>query len=426
LFLILGLAAGSIFFFSRDKILSFTQVNLFYPPSIGLEGRYRQDNLPEEITQLITFGLIQNNQNNKPGPSPLVKSIDIENDNRDYIFHLDPDRSWHNGRKFTSSDIDFRVPGLNIETIDKYILKISSEKTFAPLLSLLKKPLFKKNLIGLGQYQVKKIQYQYNYISDLTLQNPNQKTDLLIYRFYPNQTDLITAFKLGEVDQIQTSYLPKEFSTQENIKITQTVQVNNQYSAIFLNTNKFNNKQFRQGLAYATPKTTDKNERCLGPISPNSWAYNNSVKQYNLSPQRAQELMEDSGERIDSINLTVNDRKLLATAEQIKQSWSKNLGINVIITIENQIDKQNFDAILAFGTIPHDPDQYYFWHSTQSNTNLTNFQDERIDKLLEEGRQLFDHQERKNIYQDLQRYLLEESPAIFLSYPTLYTISRIK
>jgi len=426
LFLIFGITAGSLFFLSKDKILPLIQTPLFYPPSIGIEGRYHQNSLPQEITQLITFGLIQNNPNNKTAASPLVKSIDIENDNKDYIFHLHSDYNWHNGKKFTSSDVNYQIPGLNIETIDKYTLKISSEKTFAPLLSLLKKPLFNKDLVGLGQYQVKKIQYQYNYINSLTLQNPKQKNDSLVYRFYPNQTDLITAFKLGEIDQIQTSYLPNEFSSPKNIKITQTVQVDNQYSAIFLNTQKFNNKQFRQSLAYATPKSTDKNERCLGPISPNSWAYNNSVKQYNFSPSRAQQLMKDSGEKIDSINLAVNNRKLLATAEQIKQSWSENLGINVIITIENQIDKQNFDAVLAFGTIPHDPDQYYFWHSTQSNTNLTNFQDERIDKLLEEGRQLFDHQERKNIYQDFQKYLLEESPAIFLSYPTLYTISRIK
>lgn len=426
MFLVFGITAGSLFFFYQDKILSLPQTYLFSPTSIGLEGRYHQDNLPEEITKLISFGLIQNNQNNKPGPSPLVMSIDIENDNKDYIFRLDPDHNWHNGKKFLSSDVEYQIPGLDIESIDKYTLKISSQKTFAPLLSLLKQPLFKKNLVGLGPYQVKKIQYQYNYISHLSLKNPNNKNDTLIYRFYPNQTDLITAFKLGEIDQIQSSYLPKEFSSQKNINITQTIQVDNQYSAIFLNTNKFSNKQLRQSLAYATPKTTDKNERCLGPISPNSWAYNNSIKQYNFNKNRAQKLLEDSGEKINSINLAVNNRKLLTTAEQIKKSWSENLGIEVTITVENQIDKQNFDAVLAFGTIPHDPDQYYFWHSTQSNANLTNFQNERIDKLLEEGRQLVDHQERKNIYLDFQKYLLEESPAIFLSYPTLYTISRIK
>nr|MBP6989849.1 peptide-binding protein [Candidatus Shapirobacteria bacterium] len=70
--------------------------------------------------------------------------------------------------------------------------------------------------------------------------------------------------------------------------------------------------------------------------------------------------------------------------------------------------------------------QYLFWHSTQKKTNITKINNPRIDKLLEEGRQTFDQQERKNIYQEFQKNLLEECPAIFLKYPIVYTISRIK
>ncbi|MDD3998930.1 MAG: hypothetical protein PHR98_02415, partial [Candidatus Shapirobacteria bacterium] len=66
-----------------------------------------------------------------------------------------------------------------------------------------------------------------------------------------------------------------------------------------------------------------------------------------------------------------------------------------------------------------------FWHSTQTKTNITKINHPPIDKLLEEGRQTFDQQERKKIYQEFQKILLEESPAIFLKYPILYTVSRI-
>jgi len=115
----------------------------------------------------------------------------------------------------------------------------------------------------------------------------------------------------------------------------------------------------------------------------------------------------------------------LPIAEDIKNSWKDILGINVSITIENQIDLDNFDALLTYGAITQDPDQYLFWHSTQTNTNITKLNNSRIDKLLEQGRQTSDQIERKQIYQDFQRYLLEESPAIFLSYPTVYTVSRL-
>ncbi|MFA5795842.1 MAG: hypothetical protein WC885_01540, partial [Candidatus Shapirobacteria bacterium] len=76
--------------------------------------------------------------------------------------------------------------------------------------------------------------------------------------------------------------------------------------------------------------------------------------------------------------------------------------------------------------IPADPDQYTFWHSTQEKTNITHLNNSRIDKLLEEGRLTFNLQDRKKIYLDFQKFLLEESPVIFISYPTIYSVSRIK
>ncbi|MDD3003068.1 MAG: hypothetical protein PHS06_04355, partial [Candidatus Shapirobacteria bacterium] len=202
-------------------------------------------------------------------------------------------------------------------------------------------------------------------------------------------------------------------------------ETNEKYSSIFFNTQKINNKQLRQAIAYATPKTKDQNERCLGPISPESWAYNPNIKEYNFDATRAKELFQNN--KIDSINLIVGDRRLLSVAEDIKKSWESILGLKTNISIINQIDTENFDAILTYGSIPHDPDQYLFWHSTQiGKSNLTKLNDSRIDKLLEDGRFAIDQIERKEIYQDFQKYLLEESPTIFLAFPNTYTINRVK
>ena len=111
-------------------------------------------------------------------------------------------------------------------------------------------------------------------------------------------------------------------------------------------------------------------------------------------------------------------------ADNIKKSWEDTLGLKVNAQLTTQIDIQNYDTLLAYGSITSDPDQYLFWHSTQSKTNLTKINHPPIDKLLEEGRQIFDLQERKKIYQEFQKILLEECPAIFLKFPTVYTVSR--
>ena len=83
-----------------------------------------------------------------------------------------------------------------------------------------------------------------------------------------------------------------------------------------------------------------------------------------------------------------------------------------------------YSAFLAIYEIPSDPDQYFLWHSTQTATNVSKYSNQRIDKLLEDGRTTTDQDERKKIYLDFQRFLLEDAPATFLVHPISYTIAR--
>ena len=408
----------------QRNIINFINLPIFKKQIIGVEGIYTIKNLPEEIVDQISYGLTVHSKNDKTDISPIVESISIENDNKDYIFTLKNNVYWHNGKKLIASDIDYSISGIKITPLDEYKVKISLEKEFSPVLSVLSKPLLKKNTIGLGSYKIKKYSLQEGHLKTLYLTPTKDNLPQLIYRFYQNENELINAYKLGDVNEIKISSLPDELSKWNKSKITQEIQTNKKYSAIFFNTQKINNKQARQALAYATPKTKDRNERCLGPISPESWAYNPGIKEYNFNTTRAKELYQSN--QLESINLIVGDRRLLSIAEDIKKSWENILKLKTNITTSNQIDTENFDAILTYASIPHDPDQYLIWHSTQTKTNLTKLDNSRIDKLLEEGRFVTDPVERKNIYFDFQKYLLEESPTIFLSYPTIYTITRVK
>lgn len=422
-FLLIGLSLGMVAFVYHKQIIDTINLPILRTKIIGIEGLHTESNLPEEITNQISYGLTQNSENDKPVNSPIAKLHDIENQNKDYIFDIEPDIYWHNNKKFTAYDINYQIPGIKIIPESNTRVRITTDNPFSPLLSVLSNPLFKKGLVGLGPYQVTKISLREGYVKSISLKPRSRQLNKITYNFYPNEKDLINAYKLGLVDEIQSSVLPEELSNWSKTKITQNIETNKRYSAIFFNTEKLNNKQLRQALAYATPRTQDKNERCLGPISPTSWAYNPSVKEYAFDAAHAKELFEKN--KIETINLSVYNRKLLPLATEIKNSWKQVLGIETTITIEDQIGT-DYDAILTFAAIPHDPDQYTFWHSTQIKTNLTKLNNSRIDKLLEEGRQSIDSQERKQIYQDFQRYLLEESPAIFLSYPTNYQISRLK
>lgn len=425
-FILISLSIVFCSFFFRKEIINFINLPIFKRETIAIEGIYTIKNLPDSIANQISYGLTVNSENDKSEISPIVESMTVENENKDYIFTLKNNIFWHNGKKLIASDIDYSsITGITTSVISENQIKISLEKEFSPILSILSKPLFRKNTIGLGNYKIKKYSLEDGHLKTLYLSPTKDNLPRLTYRFYQNENDIINAYKLGDVNQIKINSLPEELSKWSNSKITQTVETNEKYSAIFLNTQKLNSKQLRQALAYATPKTKDNNERCIGPISPESWAYNPDIKEYNFDAAHAKELFENN--KIEEINLIVGDRRLLSAAEEIKQSWESVLGLKTNINITNQIDTENFDAILTYGSIPHDPDQYLFWHSTQiGKSNLTKLNDSRIDKLLEDGRFAIDQIERKTLYQDFQKYLLEDSPAIFLSYPNTYTITRVK
>jgi len=421
IYLTLGLIFGTIAVSYQKQIISLYQK--YHRPvlKIGIEGLYPTNNLPPIITNQISHGLTQTTQNDKNVISPIVKELTINQDKNIYQFKIDTTKTWHDGKKLSSQDIKYNIPHLTFSSISPEILTVASDNPFSPLESLLAKPLFRNNLIGLGEYRVDHINYKDGYVNYLKLTSTSLST--IIYRFYQNQTDLINAFKIGEVNQISLNSIPADLESGWKINISKNISTNTKYSAIFLNTQKLNVKQLRQALAYATPKSTDKNDRCLSPISSTSWAYNPTIKEYNFNPTHARELFTNN--KIDSINLSVGDRNLLSTAESVKKSWEEILKIKVNLTV-GRIDTENFDAIIHYGSIPSDPDQYVFWHSTQTKSNVTKLNNPKIDKLLEDGRAAFDTIERKKIYQDFQKTLLEESPAIFLSYPTIYTITRVK
>jgi peptide/nickel transport system substrate-binding protein len=421
LFILLGLSIGYIAVIYQDKIHYYYQKMNTPTIKVGIEGMFTYANLPLSITNQISYGLTQVTQNNKTIISPIVKELSINQEKNSYEFKINTNYLWHDGKPLSSQNIKYNISGVTFPYPSPDTLVINIDKAFSPLESTFTKPIFKKDLVGLGSYQVKGVQFKDGYINYLKLVSKELPT--IIYRFYQNQNDLISAFKIGEVNQINLNEVPVSLESGWKVNINKNISTNTQYAAIFFNTQILTSKQLRQALAYATPKSTNKNDRCLSPIASTSWAYNPSVKDYAFNPTRARELFEKN--KIKSINLSVGDRSLLSTAENIKKSWEEILKIQVNLTV-GQINTNDFDAIIHYGSIPVDPDQYIFWHSTQSKTNITKINNPKIDKLLEDGRSTFDTLERKKIYQEFQKVLLEESPVIFLSYPTVYNVTRVK
>lgn len=425
LLLLGGIILGIALFLFRNPLNNLVRV--FFPSRmvVGVLGKHQISTLPEDITNLISFGLTKLSTNNTPQEGAAL-SWEIKEQGKQYVFHLDPLLHWQDGSPLKSKDLKIEIEGAAISYPDPYTLAIDLEKPFAPLPALVANPALKKNLIGLGDYQIKKIYSSAGYITLLSLQATRKgiTPEQITFRFYPDQQNLLTAFKLGEIDCLKGLDSVDSLRAWGELDITPKKETDSRYVALFFNTEKepFSDKRFRQALAYGFQKP-EEGARAFTPISPLSWAYNPNVKTYPFDSQRAQSILKELEAQEITVQITTTF-DLADWAEKIKEDWEKYLGIRANLKILPFISPQeDFDIILGYGLIPADPDQYPFWHTNEPG-NITKFSNPRTDKLLEEGRATLNKEERKTIYHDFQRFLLEELPAFFLFHPTTYQICR--
>ncbi len=388
---------------------------------IGVVGRSRLTQIPEEVNESLGSGLTIIGDNGKPEPG-IAKRWEILDGGEKYRFYLDEDVRWSNGEPVKLEDFNFQIGEVDVETEEPNIFVFTLPEPFAPFPSILSKPLIKDGLLTTGKYTIQDIETDGAYLRQIWLESDKEKK---IYRFYDTLSQAITAFKLGRIDVLSSLFDAPELSDWPNVTAEKNIK-NDHYVAVFYNTNDSilggdGGKSIRQALSYAIEDKTRNGERALTPINPSSWVYNPGVKDYEYNPVRANELLDEVPDEIVLRVELATIPELLSLAEEIKSDWS-DVGVTTDIKVVASQPSQ-FQAFLGMEAIPADPDQYYMWHSTQE-ANITGLQSPRIDKLLEDGRQTIDVEERRQIYVDFQRFLVEEVPAVFLYHPQSFKIKR--
>lgn len=414
-----GLVIGLVIFATVRYFLPyFSSLRTF---RIGIVGKYKTEELPKSILSQITRGLTKIDESGSPVPD-LAGSWESQDEAKTWIFKIKEGVLWHDKQIVDSRTIDYEFSDVTVEKPNTKEIVFKLKEGYSPFPSVLSKPLFRKGLLGTGEYRVDKVSLVSDYVQKLTL--INSKKERRTYKFYPTNDIAKLAFKLGDVDEIKNLFDPTPFDKWNSVNVKDVVN-ENQVVTIFFNTQDplLAEKTFRQALFYAIDKDYFGN-RALSPISPLSWAYNPQVKPYSFDLERAKELLGTTPK--DEITITelklFTSPVLLKSSEKIAKDWEA-LGLKVHVEVSSIIPS-DFQAYLTTFDIPADPDQYPIWHSTQAGTNLSKFGSPRIDKILEDGRVEQNRDERKKMYLDFQRFLLEDVPAAFLYHPTYYDISR--
>jgi len=435
--LIIGLL---IFWFFIPSLANLVEIrNRYY---IGVIGEFDLSSLPDLITHQLSVGLTQINEDGSVSPA-LAERWSVEQDNTTYRFLLKDGLVWQDGQPLSPNDIHYSFP--EVETIlNPHDIVFKLPAPFSPFPTNVSQPIFreaktqnhfisKPTLIGIGEYSIIDYTKKGNRLTELIVEGKGER---FIYRFYLTEDDVVTAFKRGEVDIIPDLVRQHDIYEWPTTIVESTLD-KHRYLAVFFNTkHPLLSKNVRQALSYALVKKEGE-ERAVGPISPNSWAYLPGGKTYNLDWERGSERLRDEIPR-EPLKFELTTTTLFADkAEVIKKQWEEfgqkvatdclndvditdkslceNVKIDVSIRVSNFPDLNNFQLLLIGQEIPPDPDQYSIWHSDQS-TNFTGYKNTRIDNLLEKGRQEIDQQNRIEIYQEFQQFFLEDPPAIFLEY----------
>jgi len=412
---------GVVFFF----LLKYFVPLVFqkYTIRIGVTGRYSISNLPISILNKIGNGLTKLDTEGNVEPD-LASTWETPDKGKTWIFTLKEGVVWQDGKKVTSQDILYQFSDVVVERPNPKTIIFKLQTSYSAFPYIVSRPVFKSGLLGTGEYKVNKISLNGSVINKLEIQNKNNIS--YVYKFYPTEEKTKLSFELGQVDQIGDIFNPEPFNSWSRIKLSPSVDTL-RYVAVFFNTQDklLADKSVRQALSYAINKANFMGERAIGPISANSWAYNPQIKPYNFDQAKAKSMINDfkTASKINEITINLMTTPvLLKQAESIQKDWSA-VGVIVNLQVITQIPSE-YQAFLAISDTNSDPDQYSVWHSTQSTTNITHYQDPRIDKLLEDGRSEINQTIRRKIYLDFQRFLIEDSPAAFLYYPTTYTIAR--
>jgi len=399
---------------------------------VGLVGSYDAqsfDKLPDEILSKISSSLTS--VNDKGIVLPLLATTwEHSSDEKTYTFKIRRNVLLNNGKVFNAHNVSFSFRDVVMKVVDDYTLQFQLQKPLAIFPLYLTKPIIVYPYVGVaGLYSVEKVKINNNLIQEVVL-SPNRKdVEPITYLFFPNEGAMITAYKRTNINEmsILNRTMANALKQWNNSIVTKNVNYD-KILTLFYNTKNplLAERDFRIAVENAIKYTefSELGELTSSPIPPISWAYNNSLKKRETDIEFAQKTFDRMITATETAKLTLlTYYDYLDMADTISSNL-RDAGLPIDVTFSSYSTKPEFDFMLAYLTIPQDPDQYYYWHSTQSLAKLIGYKNLKVDKLLETGRSTYKITDRKVSYIDMQKTLSEDPPALFLFYPYSYTVKR--
>ncbi|MBI2065421.1 MAG: hypothetical protein HYT62_05240 [Candidatus Yanofskybacteria bacterium] len=322
--------------------------------------------------------------------------------------------------------------------------------------------------VGSGPYLFKKLQkdksgkvFMYRLEANKNFYSQRPMIEEIEIKFYESEDALIEGYNKNEIESL--GFISSQ--NLDKLKFKQRIVVERitmpRYFSVFFNQNQskeLSDKNVRLALAYATDKNSliekilDGNGIVVdSPMIGEVLGVNEDVKKYEYNKDTANQLLLKAGWELRdnesirtkkpsatgrasssggddklTIKLTTSTwPELIEVAQLLKEQW-KEVGVEIEVEalptpdLQQVIKDRNYQMLLFGEILSLDPDPFTLWHSSQKRDpglNLTLYGSKETDTLLEDARKTLNPSERIKKYQDFQKLIVEEVPALFLYSP---------
>jgi peptide/nickel transport system substrate-binding protein len=437
----------------------------------NLDPRVGVDAQSERIDTLLFDSLVRRDDHFNLRPW-LADSWEIP-DAQTYIFHLHRGVHFHNGQLLTARDVKWTFDSLlsgklrsaktstyapvdRIDAPDDYTLVFHLKEPFAPMLWNLSDGAigivpygsgddFNRKPIGSGPFRFVRAQMDKEVIIE---RNPDYwaapaKLERVEFKVIPDATTRALELRKRSADIALNSLVADTVVALErdrDLTVTQSPGTIYAYLAMNLRDPILRDVRVRRAIAYAINVQPiihyllrDQARPAYSVLPPQHWAYDADVAKYPHDPARARQILDDAGYRaLNGIRFhltlktsTDESTRLLAA---VLQQQLREAGIALDIrtfefaTFFADVTKGAYQmhSLRWVGGSNLDPD--IFEHVFDSGSfapkraNRTFYSNPRVDNLIREARSTVDQQERKLIYDEVQRIIAEDLPYINLWY----------
>jgi peptide/nickel transport system substrate-binding protein len=413
----------------------------------------------------------------------LAESWEVSKDYKTIRFNLKPQKKWSDDHPITCKDVlftwkavthpDTRTPYgsdyqlvSSAECTNDYQFIAKYNEPYAPALEtwaslhILPEHLLKNEDINNTYFSLNPVGSNYytldSWVTGQQLKlkaNPNAihgkpLIDNKVSRIIPDLSSQFMELIAGNIDLMSIN--PIQYSrvfpnrSELNNKINLYKEMGNGYTYFGFNLNKkpFDDINIRKAISYAIDRQEiidgvllGLGEEITSPYKPGTYWENKNIKKLSFNPQKAKELLEKSGYRLNnniyekdgiplSFEILTNQNKQREMTAVLIQRRLQDIGIDVSIRViewasfvNRFIKTGEFQAVVLGWSLSLDPDQYSIWHSSQQGPGQFNFigySNKTVDDLLEKGRRELNKEKRKAIYDEFSSILYEDQPIVYL------------